>query len=101
MNLLGSCTYHQRNFEKVGSDTHQYLDLSEQIKIQGTHSIVISDTRKKVHQDQLAVPFTTVSWLLVVGSFVFGPALYNDDGWCAMVLNHCVQIVRVEEGTLL
>jgi hypothetical protein len=42
-------TYHQANLEKVRSDTHQDVNLAEEVKVERSHAVVVCDPREKVH----------------------------------------------------
>ena len=74
--------HHEANFEEIGRDTHQYMDFAEEVKIEGCHPVVIRDTRKEIHENQLAIPLATIARFLVRCCFMFGTTLDNDDGRC-------------------
>jgi len=80
-----SRTHHQANLKVIRGDTHQRLDLSKDIEIQRRHSVIIRDSRKEVHEDQLRIPLSPVSRFLVL-CFPWHTALDNDDGRCPMAI---------------
>src|SRR6201996_2338570 len=74
--------HHKAYFEEIGCDTHQYVNFAEEVKIQGCHPVVIRNTRKEIHENQLTIPLATVARLPVRCSFLFSPTLDNNDSWC-------------------
>ena len=74
--------HHEAYFEEIGCDTHQRVNFAEEIEIQRCHPVVIRDARKKVHENQLAVPLATIPGFLVRCSFLLRAAFDNDDGRC-------------------
>ena len=75
-------THHQTNFKEIRGYTHQDVDLTEEVEIQGGHAIVIGDTREEVHENELTVSFASITRLLLRGCLNFGSTFYDDDGWC-------------------
>lgn len=71
--------YHQYHLKEVGGDTHQDLDLSEQIEIQRRHAVVIRDAGEEIHQDELAIAFSAISWFLVRRGFLLCSTFDDDD----------------------
>jgi hypothetical protein len=72
-------THHQADLKEVRRNTHQGVDLPEQVEIKRGHPIVICDAREKVHENKLAISFATVSRLFVAGSLGLRSALDNND----------------------
>jgi hypothetical protein len=58
------------------------MDFAEEVKIQGCHPVVIRNTRKEVHENQLAIPLATIARFLLRGSFLFGTTLDKNDSRC-------------------
>lgn len=75
-------THHEAYLKEIGCDTHQYVDFAEKIKIQRCHPVIIRNTRKEVHENQLTVPLATIPRFLVRCGFLFCAALDNDNGRC-------------------
>ncbi len=59
------------------------MDFSEKIEVQGRHPVVVSDTRKEVHEDKLAVTFPSVAGLLPSSCLAFRATFNDDDGGCS------------------
>lgn len=78
-------THHQDYLEEIRSHTHQHVDLSKHVKVQGAHPIVISNAREEVHQDQLRIPLASISRFLV-SRLGRHSAFDNDNGGCAMTV---------------
>jgi len=69
----------------VRCDAAQDLNLPKYIVIQGAEWVVIIDSRNKVHQDHLGIPFSSVPWL-AISSFARMARLYDDQHRCAVAL---------------
>lgn len=75
-------TYHQADLEEVRSDTHEDVNLPEEVEVEGRHSIVVRDPGEEVHEDELGVALSSVAWLLVRRGLPLRSAFDDDDGWC-------------------
>ena len=73
-------THHETNFKEIGSDTHEDMDLAEEIKIEGAHPIVVGDAGEEVHEDQLTVALAPIPRFLVRSCLLFRSTLHDDDG---------------------
>ena len=92
--------YHQTHFKEVRSDTHEDMNLPEEIIIQRRHPIVVRDAGEEIHENELAVTFATVSRLLLCSRFSFGTAFYEDDGRGTATSNgYATRSVKHEQGT--
>ena len=79
--ILRYFTYHQADLEEVRSYTHEDMDFSEEVKVEGGHPVVVCDTREEIHENKLTVPFSSVSRFLPCSSLCFSSALhYNNRG---------------------
>lgn len=59
------------------------MNLSEQIKIQWGHAVVVRDSREEVHEDKLAITFATIARLFLCRGFLLSSAFDDDDRWSA------------------
>ena len=83
LEISGKVTYHQTNLEKVRRNTHKYVDLPEEVEIQRCHTIVIRDPGEEVHEDELTVSFSSITWLLLRRGLLLCTALDHDDSGSA------------------
>ena len=74
-------SYHENDFKKVWRHTHEHVDFTEKIVIQGSHPIVVGNAGEEVHENQLTVTLATIARLLVCPSFVLCATLHDDNGW--------------------
>ena len=72
-------TYHETDFKEIRSNTHEDMDLAEEVEVERRHPIVVGNTREKVHENQLTVALASVAGLLVCGRLPLGPAFHHDD----------------------
>jgi hypothetical protein len=86
-------THHEAYFKEIWCDTHQYVDFTEEIKIQRCHPVVIRNTRKEIHENQLTVSLATIPGLFVRCSFFLRAALDNNDGRCPATGDSCIEYV--------
>lgn len=55
------------------------MDLPEQVEIQRRHTIIISHPREKVHEDQLRIPFSSITRFLLSRSLLLRAAFHDDN----------------------
>lgn len=72
-------THHQADFEEIGRNAHEDMNLPEQVEIERRHPVVVRDMGKKVHQDKLTVALSSITGFLVFGSLLFGTTLDDND----------------------
>lgn len=85
--------HHKAYFKEVGCDTHQYVDFAEEIKIQRCHPIIIRNTRKEIHKNQLTVSLATISGLFIRCGFFLRAALDNNDSWRPATGDSCIEYI--------
>lgn len=56
-------TYHQADFEKVRCHSHQDVNFAEQIIVKWRHTVIVGDSGKEVHEDELTVSLATITRL--------------------------------------
>ena len=55
------------------------MDFPEKVKVERRHAIVVSYAREKVHEYELAVPFTAIAWFLVGNGLCISTTFDDDD----------------------
>jgi hypothetical protein len=55
------------------------MDFAEEIKIHRGHPVIIRNTRKEIHKNQLTVSLATIPGLFIRCSFLLRAALDNND----------------------
>lgn len=63
------------------------MNLSEKIKVEWCHAVVVCDTREKVHKDKLTVTFASITRLFIRGGLGLCATLDDDDRRCATTSN--------------
>ena len=72
-------THHETDFKEIRSNTHEDMDLAEEVEVERRHPIVVGDTREEVHEDQLTVALASVAGFLLRSCLRLRPALYDDN----------------------
>src|SRR4051812_25411066 len=68
--------HHEYKFVKMRTDTNHVFHLMVDLELHGIHGCIIMNTIEELHEDQLGITLTTITWLL---TFTGVTALGNDN----------------------
>lgn len=69
------------------------MEFAEKIKIQRCHPVIIRNTRKEIHKNQLTVSLATIPGLFFRCSFLIRAALDNNDSRRPATGDGCIEYI--------